>query len=573
MTLISSIVDYNEWIKANPNKVNKKIKAVYNKLLNDLTNGKTVEFVDKETGEIETINYVFDTKKAERPIQFFEKFCHHSKGKWAGKKVKLELWQKALLESAFGFVDKETGLRKYKKVVLFIAKKNGKSFISSGVGLYGLTSDNEGGAEVYSVATTRDQAKIVWQEAKNMVGKSPALKKRCRRTISGIFYDKENSVMAPLASKTDSLDGKNPYYILEDETWAWTDMEMITIMEDGISAREQPLILETSTMGTVREKVFDSEYLYCERVIKGYLGEPEGIEDETILPIIYELDEEKEWQNEESWYKANPNLGVSKKISYLRNQVQKALNDPTKLTNLLCKDFNVRQTGTQSWLRYEELNNEKKYKEFKDCYCIAGVDLSSTTDLTCATLLGVQNKEIKIKQMYWIPTNMLSKKVNEDKIPYDKWLENGWLRLSGDSKIDYHDVTNWFLEQVKEFDLRPLFIGYDSWNAQFWCDEMKSYGFNMEEVRQGAKTMSGPMKQMRADLIDKKINYNNNPILKWCLSNVSIKQDENENIRPVKEKSRQRIDGAVSLIDAYCIFIEKQQEYLNYIDEEVEEDA
>ena len=191
--------------------------------------------------------------------------------------------------------------------------------------------------------------------------------------------------------------------------------------------------------------------------------------------------------------------------------------------------------------------------------------MSSTTDLTCATLLGCQDGEIKVKQMYFIPSNNLEFKIKDDKIPYDKWLQAGWLRLSEGSKVDYHDVTKWFLEQVNEFDLRPLWVGYDSWNAQYWCDDMKENGFDMVEVRQGAKTMSAPMKQMKADLIDKKINYNNNPILKWCLSNVSIKQDENENIRPVKEKSRQRIDGAVSLIDAYCIFVEKQQEYMDYI--------
>ncbi len=563
----SNIELYYQWLKENPKKANKKIMAVYTKLMDDLKNGKKVVYANKDTGEVETKEYVFDIEKAQRPIQFLEKFCCHSKGKWAGKPVKLELWQKAMLEAAYGFVDKETGLRKYKKIVLLVAKKNGKSFISSGIGLYGLTSDGEGGAEIYSVATTRDQAKIVWQEAKSMVGKSPALNRRCRRTINAIFYDKENAWFSPLASKTDSLDGKNPYYILEDEIWAWTDLEMVTIMEDGVSSREQPLILATSTMGTVREKVFDIEYKYDERIIKGYLGEPDGIVDETVLPIIYELDSKKEWQDEEAWYKANPNLGVSKKIEYLRNQVQKALNDPTKLTNLLCKDFNIRQTATSSWLTFEELNNELTYTEdeFKDCYCIGGCDLSSTTDLTCATLIGFKNNEMKVKQMYWIPEAMLEQKVTEDQIPYDKWKELGWLRTSEGSSVNYSDVTDWFVEQIHKYELRPLWVGYDSWNAQYWCEEMKNNGFDMEAVRQGAKTMSTPMKQMKADLKDKKINYNNNPILKWCLSNMSIKYDENENIRPVKENPRARIDGAVSLIDAYCIYIEKQQEYLNFV--------
>lgn len=567
MTSTSNIEKYYEYLLEHPKRANKKILAVYKKLVNDLKNGNKVEYVNKDTGEVETIEYVFDYNKAQRPIKFLEKFCCHSKGKWAGKPVVLELWQKAMLEAVYGFVDKETGLRKYRKVVFFVAKKNGKSFISSGIGLFGLTSDGEGGAEIYSVATTRDQAKIVWQEAKNMVGKSPALKKRCRRTINSIFYDKENAWFSPLASKTDSLDGKNPYYVLEDEVWAWTDMDMITIMEDGVSSREQPLIIETSTMGTVREKVFDNEYGYCERIVKGYLNEPDGITDETILPIIYELDEKNEWQDEEAWYKANPNLGVSKKIEYLRNQVQKAINDPTKLTNLLCKDFNVRQSSTSSWLTYEELNNESTYKdeEFKDCYCIGGCDLSSTTDLTCATLIGFKSGEMKVKQMYFIPESLLDKKVQEDKIPYDKWKALGWLRTSEGSRVNYSDVTNWFVEQVEKFELRPLWVGYDSWNAQYWCEEMKTFGFDMVAVRQGAKTMSTPMKQMKADLMDKKINYNNNPILKWCLSNMSIKSDENENIRPVKENQRARIDGAVSLIDAYCVYVERQQEYLGFI--------
>ncbi len=334
-------------------------------------------------------------------------------------------------------------------------------------------------------------------------------------------------------------------------------------MYDSMSARTQPILLETSTMGTIRQNVFDIEYDYASQVVDG------TIDDETLLPIIYELDNENEWTNESSWYKANPALGVIKSLKDLREKVERAKANPIELVNLLCKDFNIRQNGLNAWLTFDDLNNERIYTDWKDTYCIAGVDLSSTTDLTCATLLGVKNKEIRVKQMYWIPSNSLEKKVKDDRIPYDKWLKAGWLRLSGDSKIDYHDITNWFLEEVRDNDLRPLFVGYDSWNAQFWCDEMTSYGFNMIEVRQGAKTMSSPMKQMKADLIDKKINYNNNPILKWCLSNTIVKMDSNENIQPDKEKSRQRIDGAVSLIDAYCIFVDKQQEYLNYISEEV----
>lgn len=557
------IEEYYDWICKNPDKVCKKVKTIYSRLVEDIKTPKEVSFFNKSTNETETHTYIFDIVKAHKPINFIERICKQSKGKWSGKPLKLELFQKAFIEALFGFVDQDTGFRKYKKAIFFVARKNGKSVLDSAIATYMLTRDNEGGAEIYSVATKKEQAKIVWEESKKMIRKSPILARAIRCLVGGIYYDANDSYFRALASDSNSLDGLNAHLVIADELHAWKDKNLLDVMYDSMSARTQPILLETSTMGIVRQNVFDIEYDYASQVVDG------TIQDETLLPIIYELDEEKEWVNEDSWYKANPALGVIKSLKDLRDKVERAKANPIELVNLLCKDFNIRQTGLNAWLNFDDLNNERIYTDWKDTYCIAGVDLSSTTDLTCATLLGVKNKEIRVKQMYWIPANMLEKKVKDDRIPYDKWLKAGWLRLSGDSKIDYHDVSNWFLEEVRENDLRPLYVGYDSWNAQFWCDEMKSMGFNMVEVRQGAKTMSSPMKQMKADLIDKKINYNNNPILKWCLSNTIVKMDSNENIQPDKEKSRQRIDGAVSLIDAYCIFVEKQQEYLNYISEEV----
>ena len=560
------IEEYYKWMLSNPKKVNKKVLTVYKKLVDKIHNPETVTFFNNFSQKEEKHTFIFDEKKSLRPIHFIEKYCKQSKGRWAGKNIKLELWQKAFIQSAFGFVDKSTGNRQFIKVALFVARKNGKSTIASGLANYMLTKDGESGAEIYSLATKREQAKIIWEESKKMINKSPALKKRTRCLVGGIYYDATDSFFRPLASESNSLDGVNAHFVTADEVHAWKDINLLDVMYDSMSARTQPMFLETSTMGTVREGVFDSEYSYFSNLILDKLP----IKDYTTLAIIYELDNPNEWQDEEAWFKANPGLGTIKDIDKLRDKVNKAVNDSSKLKNLLCKDFNVRQSDTQSWLTFEELNNELTYEEFRDCYCIGGCDLSSTTDLTCATLLGVQNGEIKIKQMYFIPENNLQYKINDDKIPYDKWLDKGLLRLSEGSKVDYRDVTKWFVEQVNEFDLRPLWVGYDSWNAQYWSDEMKQYGFDMVEVRQGARTMSQPMKQMKADLIDKKVNYNNNPILKWCLSNLSIKSDENENIRPVKEKSRQRIDGAVSLIDAYCIFVDKQNEYLNFIGEGVD---
>lgn len=562
------IEEYNNWIKANPNKVNKKIKIIYNKLVDDIVNPKTISFFNELTEEEETHTYIFDENKANRPIEFIERFCKYSKGKWAGKPVILELWQKAFIQALFGFVDNETGLRKYQKSILFVARKNGKSTLAAGIGLYMLTSAGEGGAEVYSVATKKEQAKIVWEEARRMVKKSPALFKRIRTLINGLFYDNTESFFKALASDSNSLDGLNSFYVIADEIHAWKDKNLIDVMYDSMSGREEPIFSEFSTMGTVRENVFDNEYEYGSDLIETF--EKTGVmKDERILFIIYELDNPKEIEKEECWYKPNPGLGTIKNVNILRDKVKTASNNPNELPNLLCKDFNIRQNDQDKWLTYEVIHNTATFSdnEIYDTYAIGGVDLSSTTDLTCATLIVIKNGIRYVKQQYFIPTQKLEYKINDDKIPYDKWEKRGLVTLCDGAKIDYCDVTQWFLKMQDDLKINTLWVGYDPWNTQYWVEEMKNYGFEMYEVRQGAKTMSNPMKQLEADLMDKIVNYNNNPILEWCLLNTSVKRDDNDNIRPVKgQKQRARIDGAVSLIIAYCVMYEKYNDYMAIVE-------
>lgn len=562
--MITYIEEYYQFLLKNPIKASNKVLAVYKKLVQDLYNPKQVSFFNEITEEEETHTYIFDINKANRPINFIEKFCKHSKGKWAGKSVELELWQKAFIQALFGFVDKETGLRKYKKGILFVGRKNGKSTVDAGLGTYMLTSAGEGGAEIYSVATKKDQAKVVWEEAKRMIKKSPVLAKRIRTLVNGLFYDATESFFKALASDSNSLDGLNAFFVIGDEIHAWKDKNLLDVMYDSMSAREEPLFLETSTMGQIRESVFDNEYEYCTEVINGYEGKSD-IVDETILPVIYELNNPKDWQNEQAWYQANPGLGTIKNIKDLRDKVNRAKNNPSELTNLLCKDFNVRQNDQDKWITFDIANNEETYKieELFDTYAIGGVDLSSTTDLTCATLLIIKHNKKYVIQQYFIPSERLEFKVKDDKIPYDKWEKRGLVTICEGAKVNYTDVTQWFLKMNEEYQISAMWIGYDPWNTQYWVEEMKNYGFEMVEVRQGAKTMSNPMKQLEADLIEKKVNYNNNPILKWCLCNTAVKRDENDNIRPVKgQKQRQRIDGTVSLIIAYCVLYEKMNDYL-----------
>ena len=563
--MITYIEEYYQFLLKNPDKACKKILSVYKKLVQDIYNPKIISFYNEATEEEETHTYVFDLKKANRPIEFIEKYCRHSKGKWARQPIKLELWQKATIQAIFGFIDKDTGIRKYIKAALFIGRKNGKSTLSAAIGLYMLTADGEGGAECYSVAVKKDQAKLVWEEAKRMVKKSPILLKRIRCLVNGLFFDRAESFFKALASMDNSLDGLNASYVAADEIHAWEVKNLLDVLYDSMAAREQPLLFETSTAGKVRENVYDDEYDYYENVIKGYEGIEGGIIDETVLPFIYELDNKNEWLDEKKWFKANPGLGTIKSYKFIRDKINKAKNSPKELVNILCKDFNIPQTSDEKWLTFETAINKAIFNIdiIRDTYAIGGVDLSSTTDLTCATLLVIKNKVKYVLQQYFIPEANLDYKIKEDKIPYDIWKERGLVTVCEGAKVNYTEITNWFLKMNYEYDISAIWIGYDPWSSTYWIEEMKEAGFAMIEVRQGAKTMSNPMKQLEGDLIDKVVNYNNNPILKWCLTNTAVKRDENDNIRPVKgRQQRARIDGAVSLIIAYCVLFEKMQDYL-----------
>ena len=472
----------------------------------------------------------------------------------------------------FGFVDKETGFRKYRKVILFVARKNGKSTLAAAIGLYMLMADDEPGAECYSIATKKDQAKILWQEAKRMVKKNPLFLKRVKPLVAELYYESEESTFKPLSNESDTLDGLNASFVAADEVHAMKDKNLIDVTYDSMETRDQPIFFETSTMGTTRENVFDGEYDYASNVINTYEDPSLGFVDETLLPIIYELDSKKEWTNEKCWEKANPGLGTIKKIKGIRDKVARAKIKPDELKNLLCKDFNVRETSVSSWLSYEDLNNDATYNlaKMKVRYGIGGTDLSSTTDLTAAKVIFMLPNDpiIYAMQQYWLPEELLEQKIKEDKIPYDKWLERGLLRLCPGNKIHPKEVTKWFLEVRDDYGIYLPWIGYDAWSAEYWVEEMKgNFGEEaMIEVHQGKKTLSAPMKNLGADLKSKLINYNNNPIDKWCLSNTNVDTDRNGNIQPDKGRNaRLRIDGMSALLDAYVVLEQKKNDYLNMI--------
>lgn len=516
--------------------------------------------------------YFYSVKRANHVIEFAENFCRISKGANAGKVIRLELWEKALLAAVFGFID-INGNRMCREAVLIVGKKNGKSLIASIVGLYLLIGDGEPGPEIYAVATKRDQAKIIWTEAKRMVRKSPVLLRRIKPLVAELSSELYNDgTFKPLASDSDTLDGLNVHGALMDEIHQWKNgRALFDIIADGTSARDQPLVLITSTAGTVREDIYDQKYDEAERVINGLFDE-NGYHDIHFFPFIYELDKRKEWTVEPCWIKANPGLGTIKKLETLRAKVEKAKGNPSSVKNLVCKEFNIRETSTESWLTFEQLDNRSLFdiKKLKPRYGIGGADLSSNVDLTNGTIIFMVpgDSNIYVLQMYWIPEDLLEKKIKEDKIPYDKWIEQGWVRTCPGNKIHYRYVKEWFEEVQNESDIYLFKCGYDSWSASYFVEDMtNTFGKPvMEPVIQGKKTLSGPMKSLGADLAKKRIIYNNNPVLKWCLANTSVDEDRNGNIQPAKGNlGTRRIDGTAGLLDAYVTLERNLEEYMTLI--------
>lgn len=554
---MNPIAQYYAEIEQGKVKVSAKVRRVYKHI---------VEFLNDPNSEWE-----YNEKKANRAIIFIEKFCKHSKGKLGGKPFILELWQKALVAAAFGIVHKIDQTRKYQEVMLIVARKNGKSTLSAAIGLYMMIADNEAGAECYAVATKKDQAKIIWIEAKRMVNKSPDLRRKIKPLVAEMVSDFNDSFYRPLGADSSTLDGLNVYFAALDEIHAWTDKNLYDVIVDGVTAREQPMIFITSTAGTVRECVFDLKYGEAERVINGY-DDAKGEKNERLLAIIYEIDKGDDFKDSACWQKANPGLGTIKSLDQLQAKVEKAKNNVMLVSNLLCKDFNVRSTVSEALLTFDQLNNETTFniKELKPRYGILGVDLSITTDLTAACMLFMvpNDKHIYCNHMYWMPEDLIEEREKDDKIPYRTWAKLGYIRTTPGNKVDYRYIVEWVHEMQDDHDIYLAFGGYDSYSAQYFIKDMQNdFGAEvMEPVIQGYKTLSGPLRTLVANLDSKLIVYNNNPVTKWCLSNVSVQKDRNDNWLPCKvNNQRRRIDGFAAMLDAMVVLERHQEDYLSMI--------
>ena len=546
------IEEYYSKIERGEIVTSRRVRAIYSRLAEEIRNPK------------ENSPYYFDEELGERPIIFIETFCKQSQGA-LGAPLKLELFQKAFIQALFGFIEKETGFRRFRETLFLCGRKNGKSTLLSGIALYMLIADGEGAAEIYSVATKKDQAKKVLTEAVNMIKQSPELRAILKKRRNDVYFPLTSSIFEALASDSNTLDGLNAHGVIIDELHAIRDRNLYEVMKQSISSRRQPLVVMITTAGTVRECIFDDMYKYACDVADGI------IEDPLFLPVLYELDAREEWTNPEMWIKANPGLGVIKQYKTLAAFVERAKNNPADLPGVLCKDFNVRENSSESWLSFEEINNTETFtlEDVYNTYAIGGCDLSATTDLTAATLLIRKpgDETVYVLQQYFLPETRVEhlEDKNTNEAPYRIWEKRGLLTICSGNRVNYSDVTAWFVKMRDEWQITPTKIGYDRALAGYWVEEMKNNNFVMEQVAQGAFTWSQPMREMGAAIAAHKVNYNNNPVLKWCLSNTAAKKSGLNNIEPKKITDKRRIDGAVSLLNAWVVYVRDYENYMYFV--------
>lgn len=514
--------------------------------------------------------FSFDEDEGQRPIDFIETFCKNSKGKWGKQPIVLDLFQRAKIQLTFGWLEKDTNKRRFREVVDIRGRKCGKSTETAGIEQYMMIADGESGAEVYCTANKKDQASLVFNEAVNMRAQSPALRSITKKRQSDIYFPATFSFIKALAADTKTMDGLNAHFFSQDEFHEARDRKIYDVMKQSQSAREQPLAWLISTNGFVRELFFDDVYDYCSHVALW----DEGYEDYRTLPLIYELDKREEWTDPRCWAKANPGLGNIKSIQALAENVEKAKRDPKFLPTVLTKDFNIPENTSEAWLTYDTAVNETKFdiEMLRKSYAIGGCDLSATTDLTCATLLikKPDDENIYVLQKYFLPQSRVDdvEANNKREAPYKLWAEQEWLTICEGATVDYHAVTEWFSDMVKDFDIRPLWICYDAALSGYWREEMEQCGFEMEKIRQGPFTWTYPMKRLGGLFEEHKIISNNNPMLRWCVLNTGVKtlnKDGIESIQPVKTSSTKRIDGLVSLLNAFVGYCNHEDEYVRYI--------
>lgn len=484
----------------------------------------------------------FDRRAALRAIGFIERL-KHTKGEWAGHRFRLEPWQHFVLWNIFGWKNAD-GTRRFRYAYIEIARKNGKTALSAGVGLYMLFADGESRPEVYSAATVKDQAKICFADAVEIV-RATDLKHYLTPFRNSIVYEARGGMMKPLSSDYGTHDGLNPSCGIIDEFHAHRDSGMFDVIKSAFGARRQPLMFIITTAGFNKSGAC---YAYRENVIKVLC---EVNEDDTLFGIIYTLDANEEWDDPRMWIKSNPNLGVSLSADYLADQVRDARNRPEAVRNVMTKNLNLWVDAERTWIlddTWQKCVGTTSPDELRGCACWGGLDLSNVSDITAYVLLFHENDRFQLVPYFWIPEEKMLEKIRRENINYDRWVADGYVTVTPGNVIDYDFVKADILRRTAEYDLRSS--AYDRWNASQTIIDLQNEGMTCNPFGQGYGSMSAPTREFEKLVLTGRIEHFGNPVLRWMLASTVIKSDPAGNIKPDKERSTQKIDGIVASIMA-----------------------
>ena len=497
--------------------------------------------------------FFYNHKKARAAILFIEQFCHHHEGELAPGRITLELWQKALVSTIFGIVD-ETGNRQFREVFIVIARKNGKTLLAAAIAEYCTFLDGEYGGRIYFTAPKLEQAALCFNAYYQMILQEPELSEMTQKRRTDIYVKDSNTTAKALAFSAKKSDGLNISLAIADECASWqgdAGLKFYEVIKSSFGARRQPLLLSISTSGYINDGIYDE---LMKRSTRFLMGESK---EKRLLPIMYMIDNIDKWNDINELKKSNPNLSVSVSVDYLLDEIAIAEGSYSKKAEFLTKYCNIKQNSSSAWLRSVDVDkcvgDPLDLNDFRGCYCVGGIDLSRTTDLTAACIVIEKNEKLYVIARAWLPSERIDDATAKDGLPYRAYIARGLLQESGENFVDYHDCFNWFRSLIEGYEIYPLKIGYDRYNSQYLTQEMKNYGFHMDDVYQG-ENLSPVIDETEGLIRDGKILIGDNDLLRIHLLDSATKTNsETMRKRLIKVSANVHIDLTASLIDAMTV--------------------
>lgn len=486
--------------------------------------------------------FFIDTKAGERAVNFIQKL-KHTKGKWAGQPLLLEPWQKFIVFNLFAW-KRADGTRRFRYAYVEVARKNGKTALAAGIALYMLYAEREPRAEVYSVATVKDQAKLCFNDSVAIV-KNTALSQRMRVFRDSILYEQLGAYFKPLSSDDGIHDGYSPYCVIVDEYHAHKDNGMLDVMRSGMAARVQPLVFIITTAGFNKNYPCYAYRQNAKNVMAGIMN------DDSLFSIIFEMDAEDDWTDPQNWPKANPNLGVSVDYEYLAGEVKDAQNRPEAVRGVKTKNLNMWVDAETTWILDEvwaKCAGAFGISELEGLKCWGGLDLSNVSDITAFVLLFEYKEKFALLPKFWIPEEKLQEKIAKENVGFAEWVDKGYVTVTPGNVTDYDFIKADIFAMAQKYDI--ISIAYDRWNSSQTVIQMQDEGLEMSPFGQGYGSMSAPTKEFEKMVLLEKMEHFNNPVLRWMLASTAIQTDPAGNIKPDKRKSSQKIDGIVASIMA-----------------------